>query len=276
MMKSLAGAKANVAIISFLLLATLTPLSIPEQDDVQCLQGTKKALADPGGRLSSWNFAAVATTNASAICDFDGVTCWGGNSSRVISLQLENLELSGPIPESLQFCRSLQALSLAGNNISGTIPPRICGWLPYLVRLDLSGNGLEGSLPSELANCTFLNNLELSDNKLSGTIPPELAKLQRLKTFSIAGNDLNGEIPPSFAGFNAAGFSGNRGLCGTPLGRCGGGQKKMAVIVGAGVSGAVASLAVSFGLLWWCERRSIRLTRGSTGDGRGTKGVAQR
>ncbi|KAI6676325.1 hypothetical protein NL676_037121 [Syzygium grande] len=200
----------------------------------------------------------------------------GGNNSRVFSLQLENLKLSGPIPESLQLCRSLQTLNLAGNNISGTIPPRICGWLPYLVSLDLSSNGLEGSLPSELANCKFLNNLELSDNKLSGTIPPELAKLQRLKTFSIAGNDLNGEIPPSFAGFNAAGFSGNRGLCGTPLGRCGGGQKKMAVIVGAGVSGAVASLAVSFGLLWWCERRSIRLTRGGTGTGRGTKVDAQR
>lgn len=275
MAKPLAGAKANVAIISFLLLAKLPSLSIQEEDDVQCLQGTKKALADPVGRLSSWNFTAVTTTNASAICNFDGVACWGLNSSRVFSLQLDNLGLSGPIPESLQHCTSLQTLSLAGDNISGTIPPRICGWLPYLVRLDLSGNDLEGSLPSELANCTFLNDLELSDNKLSGNIPPEFDEMQRLKNFSVARNNLKGAIPQSFARFYAGGFSGNAGLCGAPLGRCGR-WKKTAVIVGAGVSGAIASLVVSFGLLRWCERRSIRLNRGGTGDGRGIKGVAQR
>lgn len=272
-MKSFAGAKARVTIISFLFLATLTPLSIQDQDDVRCLQGTQKALADPGGRLSSWNFTAATTTNASAICDFDGVTCWGANDTSVFSLQLGNLELSGPIPESLQHCKRLISLSLAGNNISRTIPPQICGWLPYLTSLSLSSNDIHGSLPSELANCTYLNSLELSDNKLSGTIPLELAKLERLRQFSVARNDLHGKIPLPFARFNATDFSGNRGLCGAPLGRCGGGKRKM-VIVGAGVSSAVASLGASFGLLWWCERRNIRLTR--RGAGGGINGVAQR
>ncbi|KAK3422500.1 hypothetical protein EUGRSUZ_G02950 [Eucalyptus grandis] len=211
-MESLAGAKANVTIISFLWLATLTPLSIQEQDDVQCLQGTKDALADPGGRLSSWNFTTVAATHASTICDFNAVTCWGtpDDSLRVLSLQLTNLELSGPIPESLQHCKRLVLLSLAGNNISGTIPPQN-------LRL--------------LANCIYLNFLDLSDNTLSGTIPPELAKLVRLIRPSIAGSDPSGKIPPSFAEFNATSFSGNRGLCSAPLGRCGRGKRNMAIDV---------------------------------------------
>ncbi|KAL3732227.1 hypothetical protein ACJRO7_028978 [Eucalyptus globulus] len=213
-MESLAGAKANVTIISFLWLATLTPLSIQEQDDVQCLQGTKDALADPGVRLSSWNFTTEPRTER-------------------------------PDP---RVASALQKTSLAEphrqQHLRENSPSKICGWLPYLTSLGLSGNNnIIGFLPSELANCIYLNFLDFSDNKLSGTILPELAKLVRLIRPSIAGSDPSGKIPPSFAGFNATSFSGNRGLCSAPLGRCGRGKRNM-VIVGCVVGGELQALGL--------------------------------
>ncbi|KAI3784779.1 hypothetical protein L1987_43884 [Smallanthus sonchifolius] len=52
------------------------------------------------------------------------------------------------------------------------------------------------------------------------------------------------------------------GLCGKPLGSCGGlNTKNLAIIVAAGVFGAAASLLIGFGLWWWCFMRSKRKRR---------------
>lgn len=163
------------------------------------------------------------------------------------------MSLAGTLPSSLQYCRSLQNLVLAGNRISGDIPPEICDWLPYLTTLDLSGNELSGEIPSQIGNCKFLNNLILSDNKLSGSIPLELSRLDRLKQFSVAGNRLSGSIPDDLARFGSDGFSGNDRLCGKPVGsRCGGLMgKNLKVVVVAGVVGAGASLFLGFAIWWW-------------------------
>lgn len=228
------------------------------EDDIQCLQGLKASLGDPQGKLSSWRFAS---SSVGFICKFVGVSCWNDRENRILSLELRGMDLTGQIPESLQYCRSLQTLDLSNNGLSGTIPPQICRWLPYLVTLDLSSNGLSGSIPPDLVNCTYLNNLVLSNNRLTGTIPYDFLTLSRLKKFSVANNDLKGTIPSFFKGFDKASFEGND-LCGRPLGKCGRLSKKnLTIIIAAGIFGAAASLLLGLGLWWWYHLRVVRRRR---------------
>ncbi|KAL2552388.1 Leucine-rich repeat protein kinase family protein [Forsythia ovata] len=222
------------------------------EDDVKCLQEVKNSLTDPQGKLSSWKFS---NSSVGFICNFDGVTCWNNSENRLFELQLRDSSLAGEITDSLQYCHSLQTLDLSGNRLSSSIPPQICNWLPYLVTLDLSHNDFTDEIPADLANCTYLNSLYLDDNRLSGNIPIQLSSLQRLKKFTVANNDLSGRVPEFKYDLMELDFGGNSGLCGGPLGKCGGSSKKyLAIIIAAGVFGAVGSLLLQFGLWWWCFR----------------------
>ncbi|KAJ1380083.1 Serine-threonine/tyrosine-protein kinase, catalytic domain [Sesbania bispinosa] len=225
-----------------------------EEDDVRCLRGIKDALKDPEGRLATWRFE---NKTVGFICDFVGVSCWNQRENRVLGLELQDMKLSGRVPESLKYCgKSLQRLNLGSNSLTSEIPPEICSWMPFLVLMDLSGNDLSGPIPSTLVNCSYLNELVLSDNHLTGSIPYEFGSLSRLKRFSVANNQLSGTIPDFFSGFDRDNFAGNSGLCGGPLGKCGGMSKKnLAIIIAAGVFGAAASLLLAFGLWWWYHLR---------------------
>ncbi|KAL5808845.1 hypothetical protein ACOSQ3_029536 [Xanthoceras sorbifolium] len=119
------------------------------EDDVKCLEGVKSSLNDPEGKLSSWSFK---NSYVAFLCRFVGVSCWNDTENRIINLELREMKLSGQVPESLQYCQSLQKLDLSANELSGTIPPQLCSWLPYLATLDLSNNDLTGSIPPELGN----------------------------------------------------------------------------------------------------------------------------
>ena len=247
---------SRLKIFSFVLGWMFLPrlvLSAVTEDDMRCLEGVKNSLKDPDGKLSMWTFN---NNSVGFICKFVGVTCWNERENRLLSLQLREMKLSGQIHQSLEYCQSLQTLDLSANQFSGKIPPEICTWLPYLVTLDLSSNDLSGSIPPELSKCIYLNNLILSNNRLSGSIPNQLSDL---KKFSVANNVLTGAIPSSFENHDKADFSGNSGLCGGPLGKCGGLSKKnLAIIIAAGVFGAAASLLLGFGVWWWYHLRWIR------------------
>ncbi|XP_050374969.1 probable inactive receptor kinase At1g27190 [Argentina anserina] len=220
------------------------------EDDLTCLAGVKRSLADPDGRLSQWN---LANNSVASICKLVGVSCWNEKENRLLSLQLPSMSLAGELPESLKYCHSLQTLDLSGNALSGPVPPQICDWLPYLVTLDLSSNRLSGSIPPEIVNCKFLNTLILNDNRLSGSIPYELGRLDRLKKFSVANNGLSGTIPPELSKFEKDDFEGNGKLCGKPLGsKCGGlSGKSLGIIIAAGAIGAAASLVLGLVIWWW-------------------------
>ncbi|XP_057948501.1 probable inactive receptor kinase At1g27190 [Malania oleifera] len=240
--------------------------SAATEDDVKCLEGVKKALNGPEGSVLSWNFT---NTSAAVICKLNGLSCFNGEEIRLFSLQLPSRSLAGRLPDSLQYCRSLQTLDFSGNQLSGSIPPQICTWLPYLVRLDLSGNDLSGPIPPELVYCQYLNDLILGNNRLSGPIPYELSQLDRLKYFSVEHNDLSGSVPIALAKFDAAGFRENRGLCGKPLAsRCHRlSGKSLAIIIAAGVFGALGSLLSSFAIWWWFLGSSSRRKGRGLGNG---------
>ncbi|XP_042479524.1 MDIS1-interacting receptor like kinase 2-like [Macadamia integrifolia] len=83
---------------------------------------------------------------------------------------------------------------MAGNNITGKIPPEL-GMLTQLGQLDLSSNYLVGEIPKEFGELTSLLNLSLSDNQLSGSLPLEVGRLNSLIYLDLSTTTLNGNIP---------------------------------------------------------------------------------
>ncbi|KAJ6364518.1 hypothetical protein OIU76_029472 [Salix suchowensis] len=129
-----------------------------------------------------------------------------------------------------------------------------------IISLQLPLYQLSGKLPESL-------NLILSGNKLTGSIPYGFGRLDRLKRLSVAYNDLTGSIPEELGGFPKDAFDGNDGLCGKPLGKCGGlSSKSLGIIIVAGVIGAGGSLILGFVIWWWL------FVRGKRGGGVGGSG----
>jgi Leucine-rich repeat (LRR) protein len=120
------------------------------------------------------------------------------NTIFLMSIDLSNNNLAGPIPEEIGTLVCLINLNLSWNFLSGKIPEQI-GTLQSLESLDLSNNHLSGEIPWDLSNLTSLSYMNLSYNNLSGRIP--------------SGNQLdtlNTDDPASM-------YIGNPGLCGHPL-----------------------------------------------------------
>ncbi|CEM37694.1 unnamed protein product [Vitrella brassicaformis CCMP3155] len=130
------------------------------------------------------------------------------------SLVLENVSLSGRIPDSLGELHHLKTLDLQRNNLSGPIPMFLRN-LTRLRHLRLQSNSLYGSLPDGFgSNWPDLEELELQENqwgnflqlrelylewnKLSGTLdalglPPQLKKVH------LSHNKFNGPVPDGLA-----------------------------------------------------------------------------
>ena len=114
------------------------------------------------GSVGSDRAALVALYNATSGASWRNSTNWlsteplgtwhgigTDTAGRVTSLDLEDNELSGPIPSELGALANLRYLDLGHNELSGPIPPAL-GALANLIRLHLSGNELSGPIPSEL------------------------------------------------------------------------------------------------------------------------------
>ncbi|KAM0850556.1 hypothetical protein ACQ4PT_053004 [Festuca glaucescens] len=198
-----------------------------------------RVAADRSGALTSWNLSnSPSPCGGNGIPAWRGVTCGGG---RVTRLVLEGLGLSGADAlRPLATLDALRVLSLKGNALSGAIPD--LSPLLGLKLLFLSRNALSGEIPPSLGALYRLYRLDLSFNNLSGAVPPELSRLDRLLTlrldsnrltggvdgialprlqdFNVSNNLFSGKIPVAMAGFPAAAFGGNAGLCGAPLPPC--------------------------------------------------------
>jgi Leucine rich repeat N-terminal domain len=84
-------------------------------------------------------------------------------------------------------------IRLAGNNLTGTLPPSLAG-LPELMVFNVQLNQLTGSIPA-LTGSTKLKEFTADNNDFRFFIP-SLAGLQSLEVFSAADNALTGPIPP--------------------------------------------------------------------------------
>jgi hypothetical protein len=100
----------------------------------------------------------------------------------------------GEISHNWSKCPQLGALIIAGNNITGGIPPEI-GNSIQLQLLDISSNQLVGMLPKEFQKLTSLSKLMLNGNQISGAIPPELGSLTNPEYLDLSSNRFDKSIP---------------------------------------------------------------------------------
>ncbi|GFQ01722.1 probable LRR receptor-like serine/threonine-protein kinase at2g23950 [Phtheirospermum japonicum] len=164
-----------VAFFSFWAYATalLTPNGV--NYEVQALIDIQKSLNDPHGVLN-WDENAVDP------CGWTMVGC--SHDNFVITLLLQDNNITGAIPSELGKLPKLQAIDLSDNLLTGQIPSSL-SQLKTLQYLRLNNNSLNGAIPMALGNLTQLTFLDLSFNNLSGPVPRHLAK-----TFNVVGNPM--------------------------------------------------------------------------------------
>ncbi|XP_020548153.1 pollen receptor-like kinase 4 [Sesamum indicum] len=166
-----------------------------------------------------------------------GVLCT--NNGNVYGLQLEKMGLKGRIDvDSLAPLPFLRTLSFMGNSFEGPMPD----WkkIGALKALFLSNNQFSGDIPGDaFKGMTSLKKVYLANNKFTGHIPtslesPKLIELKlennqftgtipaissdNLKLLNLSNNLLEGPIPAPLLKMDPSGFSGNKGLCGKPVG----------------------------------------------------------
>ncbi|XP_058188477.1 leucine-rich repeat receptor protein kinase HPCA1-like isoform X3 [Rhododendron vialii] len=125
---------------------------------------------------------------------WEGIQC---TNSRITSITLGNIGLTGQLSGDIAQLSELQMLDLSYNNgLTGTLTPSI-GSLTKLTNLILEGCGFFGPIPGTLGSLQQLRFLVLNSNSFSGSIPPSIGNLSKLYWLDLANNGLSGTIPVS-------------------------------------------------------------------------------
>ncbi|KAF3457169.1 hypothetical protein FNV43_RR01826 [Rhamnella rubrinervis] len=103
-----------------------------------------------------------------------GITCSEGPRTRVISLNLTSMGLSGSLSPSIANMTALTNIWLGNNKLSGPIP--------------------------DLSSLKLLEILRLEDNKFTGEIHSSLGEIDRLHQLFLQNNYLTGQIPKTLIG----------------------------------------------------------------------------
>nr|XP_048330746.1 probable leucine-rich repeat receptor-like protein kinase At1g35710 [Ziziphus jujuba var. spinosa] len=117
-----------------------------------------------------------------------------GSLSSLMTLKLDDNDLTGSIPPTIGGLQKLQGIYLNGNEVKGFIPSKICH-LEGLVELFLANNKLVGSILECLGNLSSLRTLSLSSNGSNSTIPNTLWSLVYILTVNLSSNSLVGSLP---------------------------------------------------------------------------------
>ncbi|KAI9103634.1 hypothetical protein K1719_023257 [Acacia pycnantha] len=105
----------------------------------------------------------------------------------------------GEIPSSLFTISSLRIVTLAKNNLNGSLPISF-GNETLLEELDLSWNSFSGKISSFIWNMPSLRVVSVSSNHFKGNLLEEMChQLPLLEVFDVAYNQLEGSIPKSIS-----------------------------------------------------------------------------
>jgi Leucine-rich repeat (LRR) protein len=116
----------------------------------------------------------------------------------VRTINLQEADLSGYLPESLSQLTDLETLVLYANNLAGPFP-MVVTQLSSLLALGLSGNAFYGPIPSQISNLTNLLFLDLGYNNFSGPLPDSVFTLPKLQRLYLSNVPLFGTIPSQLA-----------------------------------------------------------------------------
>ncbi|XP_030949400.1 probable leucine-rich repeat receptor-like protein kinase At5g49770 [Quercus lobata] len=120
-------------------------------------------------------------------------------NSRVTSIKLLSMRLSGKLTSDIFLLSELQYLDLSYNiGITGQLPSSI-GSLTKLENLNLIGCSFSGLIPDTIGNLKLLRILSLNNNSFNGPIPASIGSLSQLFWLDLANNQLEGHLPVSNA-----------------------------------------------------------------------------
>ena len=134
--------------------------------------------------------------------EWHGVTT--NADGRVTGLSLPDNNLRGEIPEELGNL-TLRALDLSYNKLTGNIYE--LAKIESLTDLNLAGNRMSGLIPPWIGGITELKTLDLSENAdrgkfghgvhrgFSGWLPKSMGNLHSLSELDLSGNSFGGELP---------------------------------------------------------------------------------
>uniref|UniRef100_A0A803M9M9 Leucine-rich repeat-containing N-terminal plant-type domain-containing protein n=1 Tax=Chenopodium quinoa TaxID=63459 RepID=A0A803M9M9_CHEQI len=171
------------------------------------LRGNLSASLPLGSNLTSFNASNNELTGhfPSSICKtspllktldfsrnfFNGEIPVGlGRCSNLEVFRADCNYLSGELPGDIYSLQSLVVLSLAANNISGTIQGILS--LTNLKIIELYGNYFTGEIPQDIAKLSKLEQLLLHLNNFSGSIPASLMNCTQLIKLTLRGYNLQG------------------------------------------------------------------------------------
>lgn len=175
----------------FTMIPFLILLPCMHSTDLDALLCLKSQLSDPSRALASWSNVSLTP------CDWQGVRCSTLNASRIVSLDLESLNLTGQIFPCVAELDFLDRIHMPNNHLNGHISPDI-GRLTRLTYLNLSMNSLGGAIPDAISSCSQLETISLESNSLEGEIPQALAECLLLRQIVLSNNNLQGSIPSRF------------------------------------------------------------------------------
>ncbi|KAL5987573.1 hypothetical protein ACLOJK_035322 [Asimina triloba] len=140
----------------------------------EALLSFKSSLADPSGRLSTWQ--------GEDCCNWHGTRCY--NSSHVVSVDLRN-----PSPDFLARAvdsKVIPVFESESTALNGTLSPSLFN-LTHLQYLDLSSNNFQYSkIPPQFAKLKNLVYLNLSNAVFSDTIKTQFSNLSSLQIFDLS------------------------------------------------------------------------------------------
>ncbi|MAH81565.1 MAG: hypothetical protein CMP39_07850 [Rickettsiales bacterium] len=120
-----------------------------------------------------------------------GTQSW--EDKRLISLELKNYSLQGPIPDEIELLNSLVTLNLSNNSIS-EIPDSIFYISSSLEDLNLNNNQIT-EFNEKLITLSSLKSLQINNNNISSDFPTNLNLLQELTYLDLSFNNISNELP---------------------------------------------------------------------------------
>ena len=130
---------------------------------------------------------------------------WGGLSTRLSGLFLDNNRISGTLGTEIGQLTALRAVDLAHLPLRGATLPTQLGRLTALMLLDIHQASLEGTLPTQMGRLDSLKKLYVDCNdRLSGSLPTQLGQLAGFQRLYASRTALSGSLPTELA--NARGL----------------------------------------------------------------------
>ena len=133
-------------------------------------------------------------------CSDQPVKEWYGvktnTRNQVVGLDLDNNNLTGYIPETIDELTNLEYLYLYVNQLTGELPATL-GNLKNLTSIYMQGNQLSGNIPESIGNLTNLKTLHIYNNNFTGELPASMANLKQLKGLDVSFCNLTGGFPES-------------------------------------------------------------------------------